>query len=176
MGWNDSIGKWFFSPSDHWDCLWGPLSFIFNGCSCYFPEDIVVVLWFWPLTPTWRQAKRMSGAVPLLPLYVFVEWTGTTLSPNEDNTGQDIVVVMLHILIQEVPGWKFSQVFYCFLQSLEPDVRVVPWCQAMNDFFQILFSSSCMNLVSRLSGMVYWYCCNSFPTPLLPPAHQNNWK
>jgi hypothetical protein len=46
----------------------------------------------------------MSGAVPLLPLYVFVEWTGTTLSPNEDNTGQDIVVVMLHILIQEVPG------------------------------------------------------------------------
>jgi hypothetical protein len=42
---------------------------------------------------------RMGGAVHLLPLYVFVTWTGTTLALNEDNTVQVIVVVMLHIYI-----------------------------------------------------------------------------
>jgi len=40
---------------------------------------------------------RMDGAVPLLPLYVFMAWTVTTLSLNEDNTVQVILLIMLHI-------------------------------------------------------------------------------
>jgi hypothetical protein len=47
---------------------------------------------------------RMCGAVPLLLLYVFMVWKGTTLSQNEDNALQVVVVVMLYMLIQVICG------------------------------------------------------------------------
>jgi hypothetical protein len=69
-----SKGQEFFSSTKHPDQLWGPPSLLFRG--------------YWGSTPGTKPAEhkfnytspyssrlRMSGAIPLFPLYAFIAWT-----------------------------------------------------------------------------------------------------
>jgi hypothetical protein len=74
MGWkirgsNPGRGKRFYSSPKHPDRLWGPPCLLVNR---YRGMKLTTELL---LTPRFR----ISEAIVLLPVYGFMEWTGTTL-------------------------------------------------------------------------------------------------
>jgi hypothetical protein len=67
--------RYFSLLQKHPDQLWGPHSLLFDGFQCSFPWEIshdMKLRIHGPLV----SKLRMSGAVPLLPLYAFMAWTG----------------------------------------------------------------------------------------------------
>jgi len=79
MGWtvqgsNPGRGQRLFSSPNHPDWLWGPPSLLFSGNKCSFPGVKLPGCESTDLHPL--LSLRMSGAIPLLPLYVFLACTG----------------------------------------------------------------------------------------------------
>jgi hypothetical protein len=80
-------------PPTYPDRLRGPPSPLFDGYRAYFPALK------WPRLATHFDPVsrlRMSGAILLLPLYAFVEWTRITLR--------------LHVILSTVPGRPHTQI------------------------------------------------------------------
>ena len=68
--------KYFFSPNHPFQ-LWGSPSLIFSMCQQPFPQGSnswgMKLATHLPIVPS----LRMSGAIPMLPLFAFMSWKGT---------------------------------------------------------------------------------------------------
>jgi len=67
-------GKRYFSFTKYPDQLWGPPSLLFRG---YWVSSLGTkpAEHKFNYTPPCSSRLRMSGAIPLLPLYAFMAWT-----------------------------------------------------------------------------------------------------